>query len=78
MVMFNPSGVDKVGGLVSVGFTYGYSWGGPLRGHIDLTFYPLNFCVAHPSCAFRLTPRAIHGSLCESAEAGGGKRARAA
>jgi hypothetical protein len=46
MVMFNPSGVDKVVGLVSVSFTYGYSWCGPLRGHIHLTFYPPNFCVA--------------------------------
>jgi hypothetical protein len=48
MVMFNPCGVDKVVGLVSVGFTYGYSRGGPLRGHIHLTFYPPTFCVTHP------------------------------
>jgi hypothetical protein len=49
MVMFNPSGVDEVVGFVSVGFTYGYSRGGPLRGHNHLTFYTPNFCVAHPA-----------------------------
>jgi len=49
MVMFNPSGVDKDMGFVSVGFTYGYSRGGPLRGHNHSTFYTPNFCVAHPS-----------------------------
>jgi hypothetical protein len=49
MVVFNPSRVDKVVGFVSVGFTYGYSRGGPLRGHNHPTFYTPNFCVAHPS-----------------------------
>ena len=47
--MFNPSGVDKVVGFVSVGFTYGYSRGGPLRGHNHSTFYTPNFCVAQPA-----------------------------
>lgn len=38
----------------SVGFTCGYSWGGPSRGHIDLTFRAPNFCVANPPCAASL------------------------
>jgi hypothetical protein len=48
MVVFNPFGVDKVVGFASVGFTYGYSRGGPLRGHNRLVFYTPNFCVPHP------------------------------
>jgi hypothetical protein len=60
MVMFNPSRVDKVGGFVSVGFTYGYSRGGPLRGHNHSTFYTPNFCVAHP-LAILSTPMTTYG-----------------
>jgi hypothetical protein len=56
MVTFNPSGVDGVVWLVSVGFIprlRDYSRGGPLRGHIHLTFYPLDLCVVQPTTGRR-------------------------
>jgi hypothetical protein len=57
MVVFNPFGVGEVLGFVSVCFTYGYSRGGPLRGHNHLTFYTPNFCVAHPAATSGLCAR---------------------
>jgi hypothetical protein len=39
MATVNPSGVDGVLPLLSVGFTYGYSWLGPSRGSQE--YYPL-------------------------------------
>jgi hypothetical protein len=50
MATVNPGGVDGNVPLVSVGFTYGYSRTGPLRGHSHLTFCAPNLYVAHPSC----------------------------
>jgi hypothetical protein len=49
MATVNPCGVDGDVPLVSVGFTYGYSRTGPLRGHSHLTFCAPNFYVAHPA-----------------------------
>jgi hypothetical protein len=47
MATGNPCGVDGDVPLVSVGFTYGYSRTGPLRGHSHLTSGAPNFYVAH-------------------------------
>jgi hypothetical protein len=49
MATGNPCGVGGDVPLVSVGFTYGYSRTGPLRGHSHLTFCAPNFYVAHPA-----------------------------
>ena len=51
----NPFRVDRgFASPLSVGFTYGYSRGGPLRGHIHLAFRGPNLYVAHPPMNFRL------------------------
>jgi hypothetical protein len=52
MATVNPLGVDgSFCHISSVGFTYGYSWPGPSRGHIHLP--GPNFYVAHPVGAFK-------------------------
>ena len=66
MLMFNPSGVDKVVGFVPVGFIprlRDYSRGGPLWGHNHSTFYTPNSCAA-PGVSKQECPNVTENTFC--------------